>query len=127
MQDHEVILDESSDESIVGEQAKKLFEICDKDEKGFISKNDLSCLSEFVSANEIGEIQRRVNESPSKQISKEEFTQIIPAEAPLMILISWEYRKTFLIATDKISLKASELLHLLNSSPQAYLSHISEN
>ncbi|WKY07773.1 hypothetical protein Q1695_007330 [Nippostrongylus brasiliensis] len=77
MQDHEVILDESSDESIVGEQAKKLFEICDKDEKGFISKNDLSCLSEFVSANEIGEIQRRVNESPSKQISKEEFTQII--------------------------------------------------
>uniref|UniRef100_A0A0K0DDX4 Ovule protein n=1 Tax=Angiostrongylus cantonensis TaxID=6313 RepID=A0A0K0DDX4_ANGCA len=35
MNENEIVLDSSSDESIVAEQAKKLFNICDSDEKGF--------------------------------------------------------------------------------------------
>ncbi|RCN39682.1 hypothetical protein ANCCAN_14381 [Ancylostoma caninum] len=77
MEDHEIILDSSSDESIVGEQAKKLFELCDKDDKGYIMINDLASLTEFVSANDIQEIQKKVEESQEKQITKEQFTRII--------------------------------------------------
>ncbi|EYC11436.1 hypothetical protein Y032_0050g1912 [Ancylostoma ceylanicum] len=87
MEDHEIILDSSSDESIVGEQvsirnipdleAKKLFELCDKDDRGYIMINDLASLTEFVSANDIQEIQKKVEESQEKQITKEQFTRII--------------------------------------------------
>ncbi|VDO63385.1 unnamed protein product [Haemonchus placei] len=77
MQDQEIILDSSSEESIVGEQAKKLFEICDKDDKGYIDKSDLNGLNEFVSLYDIQEIQKKVEESNEKQITKEQFTQII--------------------------------------------------
>ncbi|KAK6043290.1 hypothetical protein COOONC_19205 [Cooperia oncophora] len=77
MQDREIILDSSSEESIVGEQANKLFEICDKDEKGYITRNDLNGLSEFVSLYDIQEIQRKVDETKEKQITREQFAQII--------------------------------------------------
>ncbi|KHJ83690.1 hypothetical protein OESDEN_16609, partial [Oesophagostomum dentatum] len=77
MEDHEIVLDSSSDESIVGEQAKKLFDLCDKDEKGYIMSTDLKSLTEFVSANDIQEIQKKVEESNEKQITKEQFTNII--------------------------------------------------
>uniref|UniRef100_A0A7I4YNA3 EF-hand domain-containing protein n=1 Tax=Haemonchus contortus TaxID=6289 RepID=A0A7I4YNA3_HAECO len=77
MQDQEIILDSSSEESIVGEQAKKLFEICDKDDKGYIDKSDLNGLNEFVLLYDIQEIQKKVEESNEKQITKEQFTQII--------------------------------------------------
>ncbi|VDM68268.1 unnamed protein product [Strongylus vulgaris] len=77
MEDQEIILDSSSDESIVGEQAKKLFDLCDKDEKGYIISADLKSLGEFVSANDIQEIEKKVEESNEKQITKEQFTKII--------------------------------------------------
>ncbi|KJH46196.1 hypothetical protein DICVIV_07757 [Dictyocaulus viviparus] len=81
MNENEIILDSSSDESIVGEQAKKLFEICDKDERGFIEQNDLIRLAEFASMRDIQEIQKRVEEKDlvnchnknCKQINKVDF------------------------------------------------------
>ncbi|KAJ1372728.1 hypothetical protein KIN20_034963, partial [Parelaphostrongylus tenuis] len=77
MNENEIILDSSSDESIVTEQAKKLFNICDSDEKGFINQNDLIRLNEFASVNDIQEIQKMCEESNAEQITKEHFTEII--------------------------------------------------
>ncbi|KAE9416258.1 hypothetical protein Angca_003567, partial [Angiostrongylus cantonensis] len=77
MNENEIVLDSSSDESIVAEQAKKLFNICDSDEKGFINQNDLIRLNEFASMNDILEIQRMCKESNAERITKEHFTEII--------------------------------------------------
>ncbi|CAJ0603356.1 unnamed protein product [Cylicocyclus nassatus] len=77
MDDQEIVLDSSSDESIVGEQAKKLFDLCDKDEKGYIITADLKSLNEFVSANDIQEIQKKLEESSEKQFTREQFIRII--------------------------------------------------